>query len=74
MTVNRHKAMGLNFNSEDKLCTGGKLIKLSGRPRESMDPPPVEALKTNVLRDADILDSPAGAGETSGGTLSSIIL
>lgn len=49
--------MGLNFNSEDKLCTGGKLIKLSGRPRESVDPPPLEALKTNVLRDADILDS-----------------
>lgn len=68
MTVNRHKAMGLNFNSKDKLCTGGKLIKLSGRPRESMDPPSLETLKTNVLRDASVLDCPAGAGEISRGT------
>lgn len=60
--------MELNFNSKDKLCTGGRLIKLSGRPRESMGPPSLEALKTNVLRDTDVLDSPTGAGETSAGT------
>ena len=68
MTVNRHKAMGLNFNSEDKLCTGGKLRKLCGGPRGSVDPPSLEALKTNVLRDTDVLDSPAEAGEISAGT------
>lgn len=45
-----HKVMKLNFNSKDELCTGGRLIKLSGRPRESMGPPSLEALKTNVLR------------------------
>lgn len=59
--------MGLNFNSEDKLSTGGKLIKLSGKPRESMDPPSLEALKPNLLRDTGILDSPAAAGKISGG-------
>lgn len=51
MTTNRHKVMGLNFNSKDKLCTRGKLMKFSGRPRESVDPPSLEALKTNVLRE-----------------------
>lgn len=45
-----HKVMELNFNSKDELCTGGRLIKLSGRSRESMGPPSLEALKTNVLR------------------------
>lgn len=48
--VNGHKVMELNFNSKDELYTGGKLIKPSGRARESMGPPPLEALKTNVLR------------------------
>lgn len=38
MTVSRHKAMGLNFNSKDKLRIGRKLIKLSGQARESVDP------------------------------------
>lgn len=59
--------MGLKFKSQDKLHTGGKLIKLSGRPRESVGLPSLDTLKTNVLRDAGVFDSPAGAGEISGG-------
>jgi len=69
--------MGLNFSSEDKLCAGGKLIELSAGHRESADPPSLEALKTNVLSDAGVLDSPTGAGEISGHifpVLNSIVL
>lgn len=66
--VNKHKVMALNFNSKDELCSGGRLIKLSGSPKESTGPPSREALKTNVLRDTDVLDSTTGAGETSAGT------
>lgn len=46
----------------------GEANKAIRRAQGKHGPPSLEALKTNVLRDTDVLDSPTGAGETSAGT------